>query len=146
MRNLCLMLACAALLAGCSSICFKGKCGEPTAVSDVDPNATTWSGTWKDTRADDHGGDLHCTASPTNEDGTAWTARFYGMCSREFEYHVDLEGKAEGDKIVFSGDVDLGEKDGGVYTWSGAIEGDTFNGEYSTVRGKAGFFEMTRKQ
>ena len=104
---------------------------------------TRWAGTWKDTRVANHGGELQCSAQKTGDN--QWAARFYGNCGREYSYEVPMAGTSDGKRVAFEGTVDLGEKDGGVYTWNGHMEGDKFVGEYSTARGKAGVFEMTRQ-
>mgnify|MGYP001358705057 CR=1 FL=1 len=105
--------------------------------------ATKWSGSWVDLRAEDHGGDLHCVANQM--DDATWKARFSGFCGRDFAYDIEMHGRQKGDKVVFAGDVDLGEEDGGVYTWTGHMAGDQFVGQYATKDGKAGTFEMTRR-
>jgi hypothetical protein len=48
----------------------------------------------------------------------------------------------KGDKIVFAGQTDLGEQNGGVYKWSGEIVGEKFTGKYTSAGGKDGTFEM----
>ena len=101
-----------------------------------------WSGVWIDERAEDHGGDLHCVARQIDE--TTWKAKFSGFCGRQFAYDIQMDGRREGDEVVFAGDVDLGEEDGGVYSWSGSMAGDRFDGQYATKEGKAGTFQMTR--
>ena len=134
-----LLLGCL-VLTGCQSICFKVQCGQSAGA---DPSVSTWVGTWVDTRKADHGGDLNCEAKQTGDD--RWEARFYGNCGREYSYQIDMVGQREGERVKFEGDVDLGKADGGVYTWTGYIDGDKFTGEYTTAAGKAGHFEMTRK-
>lgn len=137
MRHTTALLLLTLALTGCSSICFTAECGQS------DPSLSQWTGTWTDTRVDDHGGDLHCEARQTG--AGSWEARFYGNCGREYSYEIDMVGQLDGERVRFEGDVDLGEADGGVYTWVGHIDGDTFNGEYTTAAGKAGKFEMSRK-
>jgi hypothetical protein len=104
--------------------------------------AQHWSGTWK-AQGVDYGGPLQCVATPL--DDTRWRATFTGFGGRDFLYEIAMHGQREGDRIVFAGEVDLGDKDGGVFTWTGAIDGDTFSGEYTSKKGARGTFTMTRR-
>ena len=106
------------------------------------PQAYEWSGNWSGNRPG-YGGDLHCNVEQINDQD--WSARFTGYCGRIFAYEVTMSGRLDGDKIVFSGEADLGEEDGGLYQWAGAIEGDTFDGGYDSTTGKQGTFSMTRQ-
>jgi hypothetical protein len=45
-------------------------------------------------------------------------------------------------RVVFEGNTDLGEENGGKYTWRGAIVGELFSGKYESSGGKQGTFEM----
>lgn len=98
-----------------------------------------WQGTWE---ADDksHNGELRSTVKQV--DGEKWEARFSGYCNRQFVYDVKMQGKRDGEKVVFEGKADLGEKDGGVYTWTGEMIGDKFTGKYKSEKGKKGTFVM----
>lgn len=98
-----------------------------------------WTGTWQGDRTG-YGGDLHCVARKTGDN--AWSAVFSGYCGREYAFQIAMNGKKEGDKVAFAGEVDLGEKDGGVYQWTGELAGETFNGKYTTSKGKKGEFAM----
>jgi dienelactone hydrolase len=105
--------------------------------------ATKWSGTWK-SEEPGHGGELQCVARQLDERN--WKAHFTGYCNRQFAYEVEMKGRTDGDKVRFEGEADLGEKDGGVYKWTGAIAGDTFAGQYTSASGKKGEFRMTREK
>jgi acetyl esterase/lipase len=102
-------------------------------------HVTTWAGTWKGTEPN-HGGDLKCLARRL--DPSHWQATFSGHCGRDFAFEIDMKGQQEGDRIKFEGQVDLGEKNGGVYHWTGEIAGDTFDGRYATEKGQKGQFQM----
>ena len=100
-------------------------------------------GTWEANGRPDYGGDLHCVAKQV-EDGK-WKARFSGYCGRQFVYKIDMLGAQEGDNVMFAGEVDLGEKDGGIYQWTGEMRDDEFTGKYTSLSGKKGTFVMKRK-
>jgi hypothetical protein len=124
MRHLPLFLIVLLLLAGCST--------------------SRWTGTWQAADSPEHGGDLHCVAKKIG-DGK-WKAKFSGYCGRQFVYKIDMDGHEEGEQVAFGGEVDLGEDGGGVYTWTGAMTGKEFNGEYTTEKGGTGKFEMRNKE
>ena len=56
-----------------------------------------------------------------------------------------MKGHTEGTSVLFEDEADLGEGDGGVYKWTGKIEGESFNGNYVSTTGKKGSFSMTRR-
>jgi len=112
------------LLAGCA----------PAASPDL-----SWEGTWA-AAPDGHGGELRCVLVPL--EGEKWQGKFTGYCSNQFAYEVQMEGRRDGAAILFKGEADLGEKDGGVYRWTGQIKGQEFLGEYNSTSGKTGKFEM----
>lgn len=135
MRHIPVILLIITMFSGCASFCFKSECNNNRSLS-------KWSGTWTDHRREDHGGDLQCDARQVGD--KQWEAHFYGNCGRDYSYQVDLVGQVDGNVVKFEGDVDLGEKDGGVYNWSGTMTDGQFSGEYTTAVGKAGSFTMTR--
>ena len=55
-----------------------------------------------------------------------------------------MHGRQDRSAVKFDGEVDLGEEDGGVHTWTGVMQGNHFKGEYATRTGKAGSFPMVR--
>ena len=119
-----LVVAAASLLSGCSS-------------------TSKWTGTWVPEGHPERGGDLHCVARNIEEG--KWNAKFSGYCGRQFVYRIDMLGNEEGDNVMFSGEVDLGEKDGGAYQWTGEMSDDEFTGKYTSLSGKKGTFAMKRK-
>ncbi len=109
----------------------------------VQSKSSEWSGTWK-SEGRGPGGKLECVVIPGDDE--LWRATFTGYCNREFAYKVRMDGRKKAKTIFFQGQADLGEADGGVYTWTGQISGDTFVGFYSGAKGrKAGNFSMRRK-
>jgi hypothetical protein len=86
-------------------------------------------------------GELTCTITPKGPD--TWDAFFIATFGEVGEYEVPLEGKREDSKVVFGGDVDLGESEGGVFEWTGEIVGDTFNGNYKAAT-YVGTFRMKK--
>ena len=102
-----------------------------------------WAGTWQKDDDPNYGGDLHCTVKQVDDQN--WQARFTGYCGRQFAYEITMEGRGEGDTVLFKGEADLGEQDGGLYQWTGRIERDAFAGQYVSSTGKKGSFAMSRK-
>jgi hypothetical protein len=112
-------------LAGCAG-------GAPQPVA-------SWDGTWT-ADPDGHGGELRCLVRQVERD--QWEGKFTGTCDRQFAYEVQMKGRRDGDSILFTGDADLGEKDGGLYHWTGRIVGEEFAGQYQSTSGKTGKFAM----
>jgi PhoPQ-activated pathogenicity-related protein len=100
---------------------------------------SSWSGTWKSDEEGGHGGALKCVT--WRVDGMQWKARFAGYCSQQFFYEIAMTGREKAEGVVFSGDADLGEKDG-KYTWRGKMVGTKFDGRYESEKGKTGSFTM----
>lgn len=101
-----------------------------------------WAGTWQSNEPG-HNGDLYCSVDQVSDQ--QWQAQFTGYCGRYFAYDITMQGYREGDAIVFKDQVDLGESDGGVYEWTGRIEGEQFKGQYESLAGKQGTFTMARQ-
>ncbi len=123
------------MLSGC-----RGAPIDESNDAGVATQPTYWVGTWSTMQK--LGGELHASVTPTG-DGS-YEAVFAGTCSEAFLYELTLPGFEHNDTVHFEGDVDLGEKDGGVYSWAGAIIGDTFIGEYRNAKYKVGSFRMYR--
>jgi hypothetical protein len=98
-----------------------------------------WEGTWQ-AKGSQQCKELKCVARPVGDD--QWQATFTGVCDRRFSFQVKMRGRSMGDKVVFEGNTDLGEENGGTYTWRGAIIGELFSGKYQSTGGKQGTFEM----
>jgi hypothetical protein len=58
-------------------------------------------------------------------------------------YEMSLQGRRQGDKVVFEGEEDLGAASGGVFAWKGEIVDGVFTGSY-TSRFVNGTFKMTK--
>jgi hypothetical protein len=99
----------------------------------------SWEGTWE-AAPDGHGGELRCLVRQIARE--QWEGKFTGTCNRQFAYEVQMKGRRDGDTILFTGEADLGEKDGGLYRWTGRIVGDQFAGQYESASGKTGKFAM----
>jgi hypothetical protein len=99
----------------------------------------SWEGTWE-AAPDGHGGELRCLVRQVERD--QWEGKFTGTCDRQFAYEVQMKGKRDGESILFAGEADLGEKDGGLYHWTGRIVGEEFAGQYQSTSGKTGKFAM----
>jgi hypothetical protein len=147
-KNVCI-LCLFMFFAGCGQSLEKADKGGAVVVCDdssitlrapegVD-QLSSWSGTWKSDEKDGHGGLLKCVA--WRVEGSHWKARFAGYCNRQFFYEIAMSGREKGDRIVFSGDANLGESDG-KYTWRGEIFGKRFEGKYESEKGKTGSFTM----
>jgi hypothetical protein len=111
-------------------------------VSGCGPAASpelSWEGTWEAAEPV-HGGELRCTLQ--QQDVDRWHGKFTGYCSNQFAYQVQMQGRRDGDAILFEGQADLGEKDGGIYHWTGRIAGSDFTGQYRSASGKTGKFQM----
>ena len=72
-----------------------------------------------------------------------WQAKFEGDCGRPYDYTITMQGRQAGNAVLFSGTVDLGEKDGGVYDWIGQAMEDRFVGFYTSQK-YVGTFHLTR--
>ena len=121
----------------------KRQGGAPVSIESVLEQArvaSTWKGTWDG--GDPHRGELRCLVRRLS--GLNWEATFTGYCNRQFAYEVKMTGEKKGDKVIFSGQADLGDADGGLYQWTGEIYGETFLGHYASEQGKTGTFTMQR--
>ena len=79
----------------------------------------------------------------TNLGSGKWQARFEGDCGRPYDYTITMQGRQVGEAVLFSGTVDLGEQDGGIYDWIGQANGDRFVGFYTSQK-YVGTFHLTR--
>jgi hypothetical protein len=114
---------------------------EKYGKANVPSVAGSWTGSWESTKNKGHGGGLSCVA--TEKSKNEWEAVFTAEYGKTSSYNVNLKGKPDGEKVVFGGKVDLGEKSG-VYTWTGRATATEFTGEYEGG-GDSGTFKMTRK-
>lgn len=124
-------------------VCLGSGCahlGEPSGSKDV---PVYFEGNWYGPNPDKALGVLNCTITPTG-DGE-WDALFSATFGGQGEYEVDLNGTTVADTIVFTGSVDLGTTSGGVFDWTGIIEGDNFDGSY-TSKFINGTFKMARAE
>ena len=104
-----------------------------------------WSGTWSSFNP----------AKPTTQpqevckkldadvvrDGEGWIATFEGDCGRPYKYKISMKGRLSGGVVLFTGTVDLGAQDGGVYDWVGRATNGEFIGFYTSVYA-TGYFNL----
>jgi hypothetical protein len=109
-----------------------------TGCGDSFAPPASWEGTWEGSNG--HAGELSCQVAAKSDD--QWEGKFTGTCDRQFAYEVQMQGRRDGDTILFTGQADLGEKDGGLFQWTGRLAGDQFTGEYQSDGGKTGKFQM----
>jgi hypothetical protein len=106
-----------------------------------------WSGAWSSFNP------AQATAEPREvckqldadvvQDGDAWIATFEGDCGRPYKYKISMKGRLAGGVVLFTGSVDLGAKDGGVFDWVGRATGGEFIGFYTSAY-STGYFNLTR--
>lgn len=121
-------------------ICMCGLLPAADSKSSILTLTGSWTGKWTDSREgyNGSGGSFTCVAM---EDGDGkWHAEF--SIGKTRTYKVELKGKVEDAKLVFSGAVDLGGREG-LYTWKGSVTSDVFTGEYDGP-GEKGTFKMRR--
>lgn len=108
-----------------------------------------WSGTWSSFNP----------AQPTTQpkelckqldadvvrNGETWVATFEGDCGRPYKYKIGMNGRLAGGVVLFSGSVDLGAQDGGVYDWVGRATNTEFIGFYTSAY-STGFFNLTKQK
>jgi hypothetical protein len=106
-----------------------------------------WSGTWSSFNP------AQATAQPKEvckqldadvvNNGDVWVATFEGDCGRPYKYKISMNGRLSGGVVLFTGTVDLGPKDGGVFDWVGRAANSEFIGFYTSAHA-TGFFNLTR--
>jgi hypothetical protein len=74
-----------------------------------------------------------------------YEATFEGNAGRPYKFVIKMPGRQVGNVAMFSGTVDLGEKDGGVYDWIGKATEKEFIG-FFTSSGYTGSFRLERPQ
>lgn len=136
LRHAASVLAIALLFTGCA-----------TNGGDYDKPADTvsgfYDGHWYGPDPEKPLGTLNCTVTPAG--GDKWNAHFVATFGETGEYDVDLRGVRDGDRVVFGGNEDLGEDQGGMFKWTGQISGDAFTGNYAASTYK-GTFRMERAE
>jgi DNA-binding transcriptional ArsR family regulator len=75
--------------------------------------------------------------------GGLWHATFEGESGHAYKYSVQMEGRQEGDAVLFKGSADLGEPNGGVFDWLGRATEEQFVGYYSSAH-YTGVFSLKR--
>jgi hypothetical protein len=108
-----------------------------------------WSGTWSSFNPAQE------TAQPRElckrldatvvREGEGWLATFEGDCGRPYTYKISMKGRLVGSVVMFTGSVDLGAPDGGVYDWVGRAATGEFIGFYTSAYA-TGFFNLKRAE
>jgi hypothetical protein len=106
-----------------------------------------WTGTWSSFNP------AQPTAQPREvckkldasvaKNGDVWVATFEGDCGRPYTYKISMNGRLAGGVVLFTGSVDLGVQDGGVFDWVGRAIDTEFIGFYTSANA-TGFFNLTR--
>ena len=106
-----------------------------------------WTGTWTSFNP------AQATAQPRElcktldasvaKEGESWIATFEGDCGRPYKYKITMKGRLVGPAVMFTGTVDLGAQDGGVYDWVGRATNNELIGFYTSAHA-TGFFNLTR--
>ena len=127
------------LLSGCSSFNRDWRSYEGETSEGI---AGLWTGTWL-SEANGHHGGLRCILTTLSDSQIQARYRASYMHILRFEYSVPM--RVEGSKGVyaFTGEADLGEMAGGLYTYAGSITGAIFKATYHSER-DWGIFELER--
>ena len=145
-----------ALLAGAfAAVASLGLVQESRAQAARAPDIVgQWTGTWGDysppmpegadaPRQKRKAPPMRLDATVTLKDDGKYEAVFEGDCGRPYKYRIPLPGRSVGASVMFSGSVDLGREDGGVYDWIGRATDKEFIGFY-TSQGHVGAFQLSR--
>ena len=131
--------------AGIATAAAQGQRGRgPQGPPDI---TGKWSGTWSSFNP------AQATAQPKEvckqldadvvNNGDVWVATFEGDCGRPYKYKISMNGRLSGGVVLFTGTVDLGPKDGGVFDWVGRATNSEFIGFYTSAHA-TGFFNLAR--
>lgn len=97
----------------------------------------TWEGTWMN-RKYNSTGPLRCVA--TAKDASSADATFSGTFMRDpFKYDVTVAMKQERNQTTLTGTATL---DGDRYEWSGYVRGKTLYGQFRSLKGHNGEFQL----
>lgn len=117
-------------------------CVVPGGRAAPDPVSGRWTGAWYRAGEKSPAGALNFSMTPAGPG--RWRAVVEVSSEVEATYELTLEGRVEGSRVLFEDEVDLGRAAGGVYTWSGEIAGDVFQGVFRHPAGD-GRFELVRR-
>lgn len=107
--------------------------------------ATVWEGRWMNRKYNTNG-PLKCTAvrqgAVPGQAGVLMKATFTGVFMGEgFEYQVEFRATPNGAKHALQGVATL---DGDRYQWNGSAQGNTMVGEFKSLKGNNGTFQLKR--
>lgn len=140
MRKSLLLAAACLLLAGCSfNRQWNAALRQPIPAQSI---AGPWEGRWLSDK-NGHTGRLRCILTP--DGANAYNARFHATFWKIFRagYEVPFAVTNDGARFRFSGQSDLGELGGGLYTYTGEATPEQFAAEYRSKHDH-GKFQMTR--
>jgi hypothetical protein len=75
--------------------------------------------------------------------GGVWHATFEGESGHPYKFTATMQGRQEGDTVIFKGSTDLGEANGGVFDWVGRATEEQFIGYYTSAH-YTGVFSLRR--
>jgi hypothetical protein len=152
------------LLAAAVIVCPAGT-GVSMAQDAVKPSATPvkapevtgdWTGTWGlySPPAPEKEGEakpkpavpaihFQMTCNVKQQSVGKYEATFEGNAGRPYKFVIKMPGRLVGSVAMFSGTVDLGPMDGGVYDWIGRATDKEFVG-FFTSQGYTGSFRLAR--
>jgi|GEM_PF-4444551 len=103
--------------------------------------ARRWEGSWGASLEKPYG-QMVGVVWPDDEQPGVWHAAFAPQSRGKWLAQVSMDGKEEGEDIVFSGEAYFNKVED--YTWSGRMTADTFTGKYFLKSNNApGEFHMT---
>ncbi len=141
-------LALAFLASGCGAFRFQrawsGYEASAQASGEASGMVGRWKGGWR-SEWNGHSGGLRCVM--THTEGDRYLARFYSTYALLFFFTHETEfvvvGKEAG-VLAFEGEQDLGRAFGGLYRYTGTVNGDSFRATYTAENDDHGVFELER--
>jgi hypothetical protein len=122
----------------------RGGRGGPPQPLDI---AGNWTGTWSNFNPAQATSQPNVVCAKLDAKvamvNGVWEATFEGDCGRPYKYSIKMEGRQEGNAVLFKGTVDLGPADGGVYDWIGRANNSDFIGFYTNAF-STGLFTLKR--
>lgn len=142
MKNMKSITRCTRLAAVTLALLAMAGCASFPMFWGPDPASGEWEGDWYVQGNERPLGVVRATVERVSKD--EWRADFYAEFGGGFgNYESKLVGHREGNAIVFAGAEDLGETEGGIFTFTSRVENDEFLVDYSALAYK-GTVVMTR--
>ena len=115
--------------------------GRPGAGLALDTVMGNWKGSWKNEGEGE--GDLSAQIIALGD------GKYHGVFTASYGktsiYQVPMAGETKGASVTFSGAVDLGADQGGVFEWTGEVREGAFHGKYTSKKDR-GRFDMKHVQ